>query len=96
MTCSHALEAVAQLGGVIEIILSSKTWGKELEEKLLLLKPNIDGALQIISSSYSSTHKHRQFKEFQSVLEDGLKLVQEVDNLHIFDIYRKWLYGRKI
>ena len=62
----------------------------------MLLKPNIDGALQIISSSDSSTHKHRQFKEFQSVLEDGLKLVQEVDNLHIFDIYRKWLYGRKI
>ena len=29
-------------------------------------------------------------------MEDGLKLVQEVDNLHIFDIYRKWLYGRKI
>ena len=62
----------------------------------MLLKPNIDGALQIISTSDSSTHKHRQFKEFQSVLEDCLKLVQEVDNLHIFDIYRKWLYGRKI
>jgi len=88
--------AVTELVGAINIIYSSTTWRKELKEKLLLLKPNIDGAMEIISDSDSSAHRYRRFKDFQTVLQDGFNLVDEGDNMHIYDIYGKWRYGRRI
>jgi len=90
------LKVAEELGGVVKIAYSSKTWGKELKEKLLLLKRDIDDATEMISDSDSSTHRHSQFKDFQAVLQDGFNLVDEGDNLHICDVYRRWRYGRKV
>lgn len=90
------LTALTELGGVVQVIYSSKTWGKELKDKLMLLKRDIDDAIEVISDSDSSTHRYSQFRDFQAVLQDGLSLVDEGDNLHVCDVYRKWRYGRRV
>lgn len=87
-------EALTKLLGVVKIIASSKTWGKELKEKLESIKPTIDQ----ISTNISDTSPGRgnQFKDFQDVLQEGINLVEKLEKVSSFDIYRKYRYGNKI
>jgi len=89
-------EALTGLLGVVKIIASSKTWGKELKEKLLSVKPTIDKISQKISDSDTSPDRGNQFQDFQVVLQEGIDMVETLEKIHSFDIFRKYRYGKKI
>lgn len=86
--------ALTELLEVVKIIASSKTWGKELKEKLLSVTPAIDQISRNISDT--SPDRRNQFKDFQVVLQDGITLVDKLEKVRSFDIFRKYRYGKKI
>jgi hypothetical protein len=90
-------KAFTEVGGVVNIILSSKTSGKELKEKISWLKPTIDEIIKVeISDLDASPEIVRQYKDFQANLKEGLDLVEKLMKLHSFDIFRKYRYGKKL
>eukprot|EP00253_Pinus_taeda_P001389 PITA_01389 len=89
-------KAFTEMGKVANIIFFSKTWGKELKNMLLLLKPTIDEISKRISESDLSPDRGKQFKGFQADLQDGLRLVENLEKIHSFDIFRKYRYGKKV
>lgn len=89
-------KAFAEMGRVANIIFCSKTWGRELKDILLLLKPTIDEISKRIPESDLSPDRGKQFKGFQADLQDGLRLVENLEKIRSFDIFRKYRYGKKI
>eukprot|EP00253_Pinus_taeda_P028142 PITA_28142 len=87
-------KAIDEMIGVVNIIVSSKTSAKELKDKLLSLKPTIDEIIKVHNPD--SDALVRPYKKFQADLQQGLDLVGILENLHTYDIFRKYRYGKRV
>ena len=79
---------------VVNIIVSNKTSTKELKEKLSSLKPTIDEIIKV--QNPDSDALVRPYKIFQTDLQEGLDLVEILEKLHSYDIFKKYRYGKRI
>lgn len=94
-----AEKALDGLLEVAKIIFSSNYESKELKKKLLSLKDVIDEVSKEISKkisdSDSSSDRVRMYEDFQTELNDALRLVDKLEKKHRLDILHRFRYGNK-